>query len=102
NSLEHNSLNSGTMEVPVTMKTDTDKRAPAPAERQEEQVNIAMPQSIQTESDLSDREESDEFDEDHRHEDYSDYTKAQFVDLVKQLAHDNNLRKVEAIVREIK
>ncbi|WP_254151538.1 DUF349 domain-containing protein [Chryseosolibacter indicus] len=45
----------------------------------------------------------DSFDEEaHKHVDYSHYTKAQLVALIKDLAKDNNLKRVDAVVKDIK
>jgi hypothetical protein len=41
-------------------------------------------------------------DEEHKHVDYSHYTKAQFVDVVKELSKEGDFRKVEAIIKDIK
>ena len=40
--------------------------------------------------------------EDHKHVDYSNYTKSQLVALVKDLAKDSNFRKADNILKEIK
>jgi hypothetical protein len=61
--------------------------------------------TLQSEIDLSDRDEHhDEHHEDevHEHVDYSHHTKAQFADLIKDLAKDVNFKKVDNILREIK
>jgi len=54
-----------------------------------------------TDEETTDHDELD-LDEDHKHVDYSNYTKAQLVDVIKELSKDNNFKKVEAIVKEIK
>jgi hypothetical protein len=43
----------------------------------------------------------DSFDVDH-HVDYSDYTKAQVVGVIKDLAKETNFRKVDAVLRDVK
>src|SRR5882672_10147179 len=61
--------------------------------------------TLQSEIDLSDRDEHhDEHHEDEVHEpvDYTNYTKQQFADLIKELAKDANFKKVDNILREIK
>ena len=59
--------------------------------------------ALHTEVDLSERDEQfEDYDEEHKHVDYSNYTKAQFVNLIKELAKENNFRKVEAVVKDIK
>jgi hypothetical protein len=41
-------------------------------------------------------------DDDQKHVDYSDYTKAQLVDVIKDLSKESNFKKVEAILKDIK
>lgn len=86
------------------MNMDTDKRAPAPADQQQEDQgsNLPVTDSILSEADLGDEENAEDFDEEHRHEDYSNFSKSQFVDLVRDLSRENNFRRIEAIVREVK
>jgi hypothetical protein len=61
--------------------------------------------TLHSEADLSD---SDESSEDHHeshegeHVDYSGYTRQQLADLMKDLAKDDNFKKVDNILREIK
>ncbi len=61
--------------------------------------------TLQSEADLSDSDESsEEHHESHEgeHVDYSGYTKQQLADLMKDLAKDDNFKKVDNILREIK
>ncbi|HEY0740913.1 MAG TPA: DUF349 domain-containing protein [Chryseosolibacter sp.] len=60
--------------------------------------------AIHSEVDLAEHDEHTEeiIDEEHKHVDYSNFSKAQFAELVKELSKDNNSQKVEVIVREIK
>jgi Domain of Unknown Function (DUF349) len=60
--------------------------------------------SVHTAVDLSEEDEQDATSEyeDHKQEDYSEYTKKQFVDLLKDLSRDDDFKKVEHLVREIK
>lgn len=61
--------------------------------------------ALSSEADLSEREELfDEVldEEDHRHVDYSHYTKAQFVALMKELAKESNFKKIDNALKEIK
>lgn len=61
--------------------------------------------AIHSETDLTEREENfDEHldDEEHKHADYSHYTKPQLVSLVKEFARENNFKKVDNILKEIK
>jgi hypothetical protein len=60
---------------------------------------------LHSEADLSERDETDDEhfeDEDHKHVDYSDYTKKQFVTLLHELVHENNFKKADAVLKEIK
>jgi hypothetical protein len=58
---------------------------------------------LQTEADLSDRDDAAvPHEEEHEHVDYSHFTKAQFVDLIKELSHENNQGKVDRTLRDIK
>ena len=41
-------------------------------------------------------------DVEHKHEDYSHYTKAQFVSLIKDLAKESDFRKVDVVMKDIK
>ena len=61
--------------------------------------------ALNNEADLTEREEAfDEHldDEEHKHVDYSNYTKAHLVSLVKDLAKEDNFKKVDNILKEIK
>ena len=61
---------------------------------------------LHSEADLSDRDETAEDHHDHDHDDhhvdYSNFTKQQFADLIKDLAKEENFKKVDNILREIK
>src|SRR5689334_12707674 len=57
--------------------------------------------ALHSEVDLSDHDEShDEVEEEHV--DYSSYSKQQLASLIKDLSKDENLRKVDTVLREIK
>lgn len=61
--------------------------------------------ALKTETDLPEREENFDGhgnDEDHKHVDYSNYTKAQFVSLVKELVGEDNFKKIDDALKEIK
>ena len=59
--------------------------------------------TLQTEVDLSEHDEaSEEHHDEFHHVDYSNFTKQQFADLVKELSRDDNFKKVDHILREIK
>lgn len=51
-------------------------------------------------ADHADHEES--YDDDHKHVDYSDYTRKQLVDVIRELSREDNFRKVDTVLREIK
>ncbi len=59
---------------------------------------------LHSEVDLSEQhdESSDVTDEEEKHVDYTQFTKKDFSALVKELSKDNNFKKVDNIVREIK
>ncbi len=88
----------------MTMEMETEKKV----EQESVKAGFGLDQSnnvLHSEVDLSDRDESvtetlDE--EDHKDADYSHFTKKELADLIKDLAKDNNFKKVEGIVREIK
>jgi hypothetical protein len=56
---------------------------------------------LPAEEDSEHTESDDSFDADH-HVDYSDYTKAQLVGVVKDLSKETNFRKVDAILKDVK
>ena len=61
--------------------------------------------TLHSEADLSDRDDTSDDHHDHHeeiHVDYSSYSKQQFAELVKDLAKDENFKKVDNILREIK
>src|SRR5688500_11924371 len=61
--------------------------------------------TLHSEADLSDRDETSEEHHDHHdedHVDYSHYTAQQFAELIKDLAKEENFKKVDNILREIK
>ena len=60
--------------------------------------------AVHNETELADHEEGDshEDDVDHKLEDYSEFSKKQFVDLIKELSKEENFRKVDSVLKEIK
>ncbi|MGE0771843.1 MAG: DUF349 domain-containing protein [Cyclobacteriaceae bacterium] len=58
-------------------------------------------QSLESEDDLREKDDHHDEDDDH-HEDYSNYSKAQFVALIKELAKDNRFQRTDKILKEIK
>lgn len=86
-----------------TMEIDKGKRDELEQLRKRELSDGHAP--LNSEADLSEREESfDEGldDDEHRHVDYSNHTKAQLVSLVKELAREDNFKKTDHILREIR
>lgn len=62
----------------------------------------ANPLVLNTEADLSDREQADHAEDELEHIDYSTFTKSQFVDHLKELVKSGNQRKLDQAIREIK
>ncbi len=62
----------------------------------------ANPAVLNTEADLSDREQADHAEDELEHIDYSTFTKSQFVDHLKELVKSGNQRKLDQAIREIK
>lgn len=61
--------------------------------------------AVHSETDLPERDDVDEEhldDEDQRHVDYSEYTKPQFVSLIRELSKENNFKNTDHLLREIK
>jgi hypothetical protein len=52
--------------------------------------------------DLSEHDELELDESEHKHVDYSNYSKAQFVELIKDLVRENDFRKTDAVVKDIK
>lgn len=86
------------------MEMETDKR--------EEQENVHAGVSLDrgngqlhSEVDLSEHGESlteTLEDDEHKHVDYSHFSKKELADLIKELAKENNFKKIDSIIREIK
>lgn len=84
---------------------ERDKRELEPVQEQGAGLtNTQVKGALHSEIDLVEHDETahEELDEDHKHVDYTNYTKAQFVELVKELAKENNVTKSESILKEIK
>lgn len=58
--------------------------------------------TLQSEVDLSERDEATEEHHDNDPVDYTNYSKQQFADLIKEISKDDNFKKVDHILREIK
>jgi len=85
-----------------TMEIDKDKRDELDHLHDPARRDVNM---LNSEADLADRDEVyDEGldDEEHKHVDYSNYTKSQLVSLVKELSKESNFKKVDHVLREIK
>jgi hypothetical protein len=86
----------------LAMDIDRDKRELDPVQDSGTQEKI-QGKSLHSEVDLSERDEHlEEYDDEHKHVDYSDFTKAQLVHVIKELSKENNFRKIEGVVRDIK
>jgi len=86
------------------MEMETDKRE----EQENAHAGLSLNRGngqLHSEVDLSEHDESltETLDEDdHKHVDYSHFTKKELTDLIKELTKENNFKKVDAIIREIK
>ena len=58
--------------------------------------------NLQSEIDLTDRDEAIDEHHEEDHVDYSNYTKQQFADLIKDLSKEENFKRVDHILREVK
>ena len=88
-----------------TMEIEKDKRDELDHVQEPGLSNSQDHKALHSESDLPERDETfDENldDEDHKHVDYSNFTKAQFVSIVKELAKETNFRKVDNALKEVK
>ena len=94
----------------VTMEIDKSKREDLENVHEAAVAESHATKTLHTEADLTEHEVFDESleDEDHDHEhdhkhvDYSNYSKAQLVGVVKDLAKENNFKKVDNTLKEIK
>jgi hypothetical protein len=81
------------------MEMETDKR------QEQEHVQAGLAENhgreLHTEADLSEPEETEEHAEE-EHIDYSAYTKQQLAQTIKELNKEENFRKVDSVLREIK
>jgi Domain of Unknown Function (DUF349) len=82
------------------MEMERDKREEQEHAHQTEVVDHGS--TLQSEIDLTERDEAADEHHEEDHVDYSNYTKQQFADLVKDLSRDDNFKRVEHILREIK
>ena len=83
------------------MEMETDKR-----QEQEHEHEAGLAENhgreLHTEADLSDSVDHDEHHHEEEHIDYSVYSKSQLVQVIKDLIREENFRKVDNILREIK
>src|SRR5688572_23902000 len=88
----------------LTMERDKRELGPAHEQGAGLEHTHTKHNGIQSEIDLAERDEHTEevIEDEHKHVDYSNFTKAQFVELVKELSKETNAQKIEATVREIK
>ena len=58
---------------------------------------------LSAEEDLVEHEELESLDDvEHKHVDYSNYTKEQLVSVIKELSKENDFKKVDAVIKDIK
>jgi hypothetical protein len=95
----------------VTMEIDKGKREDLENLHEAAVAESQTSKTLHTEADLSEREEvfdesledeDHDHDHDHKHVDYSNYSKAQLVAVVKDLARESNFKKVDNVLKEIK
>jgi hypothetical protein len=87
------------------MEIEKDKRDEHDHVHELGRSNSHSPSVLNSEADLSDRDESIEEtleEDEHKHVDYSNCSKPQLVAVVKELARESNFRKVDHILKEIK
>lgn len=87
------------------MEIDKDKRNSHDQAQEQGRSEAHRSSVLNSEADLSDRDES--FDEnleeeEHKHVDYSHYSKGQMVDLLKDLSKETNYKKIDHVLKEIK
>jgi hypothetical protein len=83
------------------MEMERDKREEQEHAHQAGLVNHGS--TLQSEVDLSEHDEaSEEHHDEFHHVDYSNFTKQQFADLAKELSRDDNFKKVDNVIKEIK
>lgn len=88
-----------------TMEIEKDKRDERNQEQKQGLSNSEGHPPLHAEADLSERDESyDEHleDEDHKHVDYSHYSKAELVNVLKELSKESNFKRVDAVLKEVK
>ena len=91
----------------LTMEIDKGKRDELEHLHENVLAESHTSKTLHTEADLSEREEPfdeslEDEDHDHKHVDYSIFSKSQLVALVKDLAKENNFKKVDNQLKEIK
>ena len=83
------------------MEMETDKKEEK--EHAIEHAGLDNGRSLQSEVDLSERDESsEEHHEEEHHTDYSNFSKEQFVGAIKELTREDNFKKIDNVLREIK
>jgi hypothetical protein len=88
-----------------TMEIEKDKREELDHVQETELSNSRGTKGLNSETDLSERDDAfdETLDEEHHgHVDYSNFTKSQFVGLVKELVKETNFKKVDIVLKEIK
>lgn len=88
-----------------TMEIDKEKREELDHVHETELPNSRGGQALHSEADLPERDDAfDEHleEEHHKHVDYTNYTKSQFVALIKELSRETNFKKIDIVLKEIK
>jgi hypothetical protein len=88
-----------------TMEIENDKRDEVDHVHESGLSRSGGLKSLNSEADLSEREEAfDEAldDDEHKHVDYGNYTKPQFVALLKELVKETNFKKIDHVLKEFK
>ncbi|MDQ2657988.1 MAG: DUF349 domain-containing protein, partial [Bacteroidota bacterium] len=88
-----------------TMEIEKDKRDELDQVQEAGVSGNHSDHALKSEADLSEQDEAfdDSFDEEeHKHVDYSDYTKSKLLAVVKDLTKESNFRKVDLVLKDIK
>ena len=88
-----------------TMEIDKEKRDELDHVQDPGLSNSRNHSELHSEADLAEHEEPFEEnleDEVHKHVDYSNYSKSQLVAQVKELARENNFKKIDVLLKELK
>lgn len=109
NEKETNEVEQGVEEKPSVAPENGDVKVSeteVEASTDESTTPKASKKELNSEEDLSEKDDHEDHDDDHddHHEevDYSEFTKEQFVELIRSLSQDSNVLKADKIARQIK